>query len=74
MIGILGGLGAIVIGDSLQIGLVVGLSLFVSSGIATILASLIPIGFIRVGVDPALGSGPLATAIQDALSIVIFSL
>ncbi|WP_306060891.1 magnesium transporter [Natronococcus wangiae] len=74
MIGLLGGLGATVIANSLQIGVVVGLSLFVSSAVATVLASLIPIAFILLDVDPALGSGPLATALQDAISIAIYFL
>jgi magnesium transporter len=74
MIGILGGIGATVIATSSQIGFVVGLSLFVSSTVANVLASLIPIGFILLDTDPALGSGPLATALQDAFSIVIYFL
>lgn len=74
MIGVLGGVGAAVIVNSPQLGVVVGLSLFVSSTIATFLASLIPIGFLLLEVDPALGSGPLATALQDVISIVIYFL
>lgn len=72
MLGVLGGLGAVAIVGSPGIGLVVGLALFVSSAVATLLASLIPVGFILADVDPALGSGPLATAIQDVISIAIY--
>ncbi|WP_458191093.1 hypothetical protein [Haladaptatus sp. NG-WS-4] len=32
------------------------------------------ISFILLDVDPALGSGPLATALQDIISIVIYFL
>ncbi|QLG63195.1 magnesium transporter [Halorarum salinum] len=74
MLGVLGGLGAAVIVGSTQIGVVVGLSLLISSIVATVLASAIPIGFILLDVDPALGSGPLATALQDIISIVIYFL
>jgi magnesium transporter len=74
MIGVLGGLGATFIAGSPRIGLVVGLTLFVSSAVATVSASLIPIGFIELGVDPALGSGPLATAFQDVVSIITYFL
>ena len=74
MLGVLGGIGATVIADSVQLGLIVGLALFVSSALATVLASLIPIGFILLDVDPALGSGPLATALQDIISIAIYFL
>lgn len=74
VIGVLGGLGAALIVNSPQIGVVVGLSLLISSAVATFLASLIPIGFLTLDVDPALGSGPLATALQDVISIVIYFL
>ncbi|WP_410767001.1 magnesium transporter [Haloferax sp. DFSO60] len=74
MVGILGGIGATFIANSSEVGLVVALSLFVSSTVATTLASLIPIGFITLDVDPALGSGPLATALQDVISVVIYFL
>jgi magnesium transporter len=74
MVGLLGGVGAALIAGSTQIGVVVGLSLFVSGAVATVLASLVPIGFMLMDVDPALGSGPLATALQDVISIAIYFL
>jgi magnesium transporter len=74
LIGLLGALGATVIAGSLQIGTIVGFSLIVSCALATVLASGIPIGFILLDLDPALGSGPLATALQDAISIAIYFL
>jgi magnesium transporter len=33
---------------------------------------LLPWSLQRVGVDPAFGSGPLATIIQDVLSLLIY--
>lgn len=74
LLGVLGGIGAIIISNSQEIGLVVGLSLFTATTIASVLASLIPIVFKSLGKDPALGSGPLATAMQDVLSVVIYFL
>ncbi len=73
-LGILGGLGAVVISGSATIGLVVGLSLFVASTVAAALATLIPFIFKALGKDPALGSGPLATALQDLISVLIYFL
>jgi magnesium transporter len=35
---------------------------------------MLPWLFARLGYDPALGSGPLATVIQDVLSILIYFL
>jgi magnesium transporter len=33
---------------------------------------VLPWAFQRAGIDPAFGSGPLATVVQDLLSIAIF--
>ena len=74
LMGVMGGLGAVLISKSIEIGLVVGLALFVASTIASVLASLLPIVFKLTGKDPALGSGPVATALQDVISVVIYFL
>jgi magnesium transporter len=72
MLGAMGAVGAALISPSANIALVVGLSLFAASTIACIMASLIPITFKALGKDPALGSGPLATALQDLISVLIY--
>ncbi|MEK7571199.1 MAG: magnesium transporter [Patescibacteria group bacterium] len=72
LIGILGGIGAALIANSTTIGIVVALSLMVASTVASVLASLIPILFKIFGKDPALGSGPLATAFQDVISVLVY--
>lgn len=58
-------------GDS-SIALVVGLALFAACSTATLAAMLLPWLFNRAGRDPAFGSGPLATVIQDLLTIIIY--
>ncbi|KTD25691.1 Magnesium transporter mgtE [Legionella lansingensis] len=73
-LGLLGAIGAILISQTFIIGLVVGISLFLAVVIATVLACLIPIAFNVLRQDPALGSGPLATALQDIISITIYFL
>lgn len=50
----------------------VGIALFVSSSIATLIAMVLPYFLARFGRDPAFGSGPLATVIQDLLSILVY--
>ena len=50
----------------------VALALLCSCTIATVVAMALPIGFHALGIDPAFGSGPLATVIQDLLSIAIY--
>jgi magnesium transporter len=50
----------------------VALAMFASCSIATLVAMALPALFQRLGQDPAFGSGPLATVIQDLLSIVVY--
>ncbi len=57
---------------SVRLGAVVGLSLVAACAVATVVAMLLPWGMARLGKDPAFGSGPLATVIQDLLSLVIY--
>ena len=56
----------------LQISFIVFTSIVFAGGIATTVGLLLPYVFIKIGLDPAFGSGPLATVIQDVLSILIF--
>lgn len=58
-------------GDA-QVALAVGLALVASCSIATVVAMALPWAFQRLGTDPAFGSGPLATVIQDLLSIAVY--
>lgn len=51
---------------------VVGLTLAVTALVATLMASLLPLGFVRMGADPALASGPIATVLQDILSVAVY--
>jgi magnesium transporter len=50
----------------------VGLALFAGCAISTVVAMALPWAFQRFGADPAFGSGPLATVIQDLLSIAVY--
>jgi magnesium transporter len=58
-------------GDA-RVALAVGLALLASCSIATVVAMALPWAFQRAGTDPAFGSGPLATVIQDLLSIAVY--
>jgi len=55
-----------------DIALGVSLSLLAACSTATVAAMALPWGFDYCGVDPAFGSGPLATVIQDLLSILMY--
>ena len=50
----------------------VALALFASTSTATGVAMGLPYAINRLGRDPAFGAGPLATVIQDLLSILIY--
>lgn len=55
-----------------QIALVVGLALFTACSTATLAAMVVPWLLDKFDFDPAFGSGPLATVIQDLSSILIY--
>lgn len=50
----------------------VAIATLAASSIATVVAMTLPWLLHRLGSDPAFGSGPLATVVQDLLSIVIY--
>jgi magnesium transporter len=52
----------------------VAMALAAASSVATTIGFLLPWLFARLGFDPALGSGPLATVVQDVLSLLIYFL
>jgi magnesium transporter len=58
-------------GDA-RVAATVGISLTVSCAVATLVAMALPYGLARLGRDPAFGSGPLATVVQDLLSILAY--
>jgi magnesium transporter len=64
-------LALLVTGDTRLAG-VVSLALLASASTATVVAVTLPSIMNRLNLDPAFGSGPLATVIQDVLSIVIY--
>lgn len=54
------------------VALAVALALVVSGLASTIIAMALPSFFRGLGLDPAFGSGPLATLLQDLLSILVY--
>lgn len=74
VLGIIAGLGVHLAFGDMTIAIGVGLSLFAAGSMASTLGLLLPWGLSRVGVDPAFGSGPIATIIQDVLTILVYFL
>jgi len=58
--------------NSFAVGFTVGLAMFLNVTLAPILATVIPTILYKEHNDPALGSGPLATIIQDFISLLIY--
>jgi magnesium transporter len=61
----------IVFGDARLAGAVAS-AIFAAGTVAAALGLLLPWWIARLGRDPALGSGPLATVIQDILSLLVY--
>lgn len=57
---------------STGLALGVSLALLMACAVATVVAAALPIGMARLGRDPAFGAGPLATVVQDLLSLAIY--
>lgn len=58
-------------GDA-SLSVAVSISLLVSSTVASVVALALPWILSSLGKDPAFGSGPISTVIQDLLSIAIY--
>jgi magnesium transporter len=56
----------------LRLALAVSLSILAAGTLATTVGLLLPWALERLGRDPAFGSGPIATIIQDVLSLLIY--
>ena len=60
------------LGYSLMISVCVGVSLVGAMVVSSLVGTLTPIFFKKVGVDPAVASGPLITTINDLVAIVVY--
>ncbi len=72
---VLGGLAAPLVAlgwGSVPLAAAVGVSIAIACSVATSVGMALPWALSALGVDPAFGSGPLATIVQDVLSIVVY--
>ena len=58
--------------DTTQVSLAVGLGMAVAILIAGLLGIILPFLFRRIGVDPAIASGPIVTTVNDVISVTIY--
>jgi len=69
---LLGAYGLIRFPDQPMIGMSVASSIFLAIGSAGVIGALLPVGFDRVGADPAIATGPFVTTLVDLLGIIIY--
>ncbi|MFP4250620.1 MAG: magnesium transporter [Armatimonadota bacterium] len=63
--------GALLLGEP-GYGLIVGVGMFLAMSIGGTLGSAVPLAFNRIGVDPAIASGPLFTTLNDAIALLVY--
>jgi magnesium transporter len=56
----------------MRLATAVGAAILVAGSVATSCGLLLPWLLAKLGTDPAFGSGPVATVIQDVLSLLIY--
>jgi magnesium transporter len=61
----------LILGDP-RLALAVSLSLVMAGAVSTTIGLLLPWFLWKIGRDPALGSGPVATILQDVFSLVAY--
>jgi magnesium transporter len=69
--GLAGG-AAVLLKSHVDLGLVVGVALFVAVELAALTGAVVPALLYRLGLDPAIASGPLLTTASDVTSILIY--
>ncbi|MBI2405678.1 magnesium transporter [Candidatus Microgenomates bacterium] len=72
IMGVLTGIFTYILSGTFRVGLVVGFSLFLAMTLATTLACITPLVLRALKKDPAVGSGPFTTALQDVVSLTIY--
>lgn len=63
---------AYVVWDEARVAAAIAIALLLSAALATAIAMTLPYVFAARGLDPAFGSGPIATVIQDLLSLAVY--
>lgn len=63
---------SLIIWKSFLLGIIVGFSVFCSVLVATVFALIIPFLLTKLKKDPAIGSGPFTTIVQDMVSVLIY--
>ena len=63
------GMGA---GSAFAVSGCIGISMLIAMVISSLVGTVVPIAFKKIGVDPAVASGPLITTINDLVAVVTY--
>ncbi|MES0445858.1 MAG: magnesium transporter, partial [Desulfobacterales bacterium] len=58
--------------STIQVAVSVGLAVISSMSVAALVGSLVPMGFARINVDPAVATGPFVTTAIDIISVYFY--
>ncbi|MBU8908811.1 magnesium transporter [Desertibacillus haloalkaliphilus] len=58
--------------DSYMLAFIVGISLFLTLSVATIIGAVVPVIITKLKLDPAIASGPFITTVNDILGLLIY--
>ena len=57
---------------NVMLSVIIGSSLLVTLSLSTVIGSIIPTLFDKIGIDPAVASGPFITTINDTFALIIY--
>jgi len=72
IIGAFAGIASQIFWGNIVLAFIVSTSFLLTILLSSVIAILLPLIFEKVKVDPAIGSGPIATVVRDILSILIY--
>ena len=72
VLGLAGFGGAFLLGENATLGLIVAVTLVAVVGVMTTVGGLLPLGFKRLGFDPAIASSPFIASLADLTGVLIY--
>lgn len=70
--GLIAGLATLLWQGNIYLGIVVGFSMLLTVSLATVIGTLVPLLCHKMGIDPAITSGPFVTTIKDVTGLLIY--
>lgn len=58
--------------SNIALGMIIGLALFLTLSISTVIGFTVPSLFSKIGIDPAVASGPFITTLSDTFALITY--